>query len=66
MNIFRFIADMLHLAAIVTLLYRIKVTRNCIGKSPSSILISTCESLEKWWITTQNSVSKISLPVPQI
>jgi hypothetical protein len=34
MNIFRFIADMLHLAAIVTLLYRIKVTRNCIGKLP--------------------------------
>ena len=33
MNIFRFIADMLHLAAILTLLYRIKVVRNCIGKS---------------------------------
>ena len=32
MNIFRFIADMLHLAAILTLLYRIKVVRNCIGK----------------------------------
>ena len=33
MNIFRFIADMLHLGAILTLLYRIKVARNCIGKS---------------------------------
>jgi hypothetical protein len=39
MNIFRFIADMLHLAAIVTLLYRIKVTRNCIGKSTPSLII---------------------------
>lgn len=33
MNIFRFIADMLHLAAILTLLYRIKVSRNVTGKS---------------------------------
>ena len=32
MNLFRFIADMLHLAAICMLLYRIKVVRNCIGK----------------------------------
>ena len=32
MNIFRFIADMLHLAAILILLYRIKKSRNCIGK----------------------------------
>jgi hypothetical protein len=32
MNIFRFIADMLHLGAILVLLYRIKNTRNCIGK----------------------------------
>ena len=31
MNIFRFIADMLHLAAIIILLYRIKKNRNCIG-----------------------------------
>ena len=35
MNIFRFIADMLHLAAILTLLYRIKVSRNVTGKSPA-------------------------------
>ena len=35
MNLFRFIADMLHLAAIVMLLYRIKVVRNCIGKFKS-------------------------------
>lgn len=34
MNIFRLIADMLHLAAICTLLYRIKVSRNVVGKSP--------------------------------
>ena len=33
MNIFRFIADMLHLAAILLLLYRIRKVRNCIGKS---------------------------------
>ena len=32
MNIFRFVADMLHLAAILLLLYRIKNTRNCVGK----------------------------------
>ena len=31
MNIFRFIADMLHLSAILILLYRIKKSRNCIG-----------------------------------
>lgn len=36
MNIFRFIADMLHLAAILLLLYRIRVVRNCIGKSPGT------------------------------
>lgn len=41
MNLFRFIADMLHLAAILTLLYRIKVVRNCIGKSlPCSLFPS--------------------------
>ena len=33
MNLFRFIADMLHLAAILLLLYRIRKVRNCIGKS---------------------------------
>ena len=33
MNIFRFIADMLHLTAILLLLYRIRKNRNCIGKS---------------------------------
>lgn len=32
MNLFRFIADMLHLAAILILIYRIKKSRNCIGK----------------------------------
>ena len=31
MNIFRFIADMLHLSAILILLYRIRKNRNCIG-----------------------------------
>ena len=38
MNIFRFVADMLHLAAILMLLYRIKVVRNCIGKYLKSFL----------------------------
>ena len=33
MNLFRFIADMLHLGAILLLLYRIRKVRNCIGKS---------------------------------
>lgn len=33
MNIFRFIADMLHLSAILILLYRIKKSRGCIGKN---------------------------------
>ena len=40
MNPFRLVADMLHLAAILTLLYRIVKTRNCIGKlkvSPGSL-----------------------------
>ena len=32
MNIFRFMADMLHLTAICILLYRIRKSRNCIGK----------------------------------
>ena len=32
MNIFRFVADMLHLAAICLLMYRIHKSRNCIGK----------------------------------
>lgn len=36
MNIFRFIADMLHLAAILTLLYRIKISRNVVGKYPAT------------------------------
>mmetsp|Transcript_55237 Transcript_55237/g.75983 ORF Transcript_55237/g.75983 Transcript_55237/m.75983 type:complete len:81 (+) Transcript_55237:25-267(+) len=33
MNIFRFIADMLHLAAICLLLKRIRFSRNCLGIS---------------------------------
>jgi len=32
MNIFRLTGDMLHLLAILTLLYRIRKSRNCIGK----------------------------------
>ena len=32
MNLFRLVADMLHLSAICILLYRIKKSRNCIGK----------------------------------
>lgn len=48
MNIFRFIADMLHLAAICLLLYRIKNTRNCVGKSKFEVesdLENTIETL---------------------
>ena len=33
MNIFRLTGDMLHLLAILILLYRIRKSRNCIGKS---------------------------------
>ena len=33
MNMFRFVADMLHLTAILILIYRIRKSRNCIGKS---------------------------------
>jgi hypothetical protein len=40
MNIFRFIADMLHLSAILILLYRIKNNRNCIGKLYKSACIN--------------------------
>lgn len=40
MNIFRFIADMLHLAAILLLLYRIKKARNCIGKYQSALSLT--------------------------
>ena len=36
MNLFRFCADMLHLLAIVFLLYRIKKERNCVGKQKLS------------------------------
>ena len=32
MNIFRFVADMLHVTAICILMYRIRKSRNCIGK----------------------------------
>ena len=48
MNIFRFVADMLHLAAILMLLYRIKVVRNCIGKYFKSFLgdiTAICEKI---------------------
>lgn len=37
MNIFRFVADMLHLGAILILLYRIRKSRNCIGKSNTKL-----------------------------
>jgi len=42
MNIFRFIADMLHLAAILTLLYRIKVSR--LTWTPLSIIATSMVS----------------------
>ena len=43
MNIFRLIADMLHLAAILLLLYRMKTTRNCVGK-----LLHWCLKALRW------------------
>ena len=61
MNIFRFIADMLHLAAILLLLYRIKKARNCIGKStlvPSSLSAGFSDGAARWlyagWKTSGN------------
>ena len=65
MNLFRLIADMLHLAAICTLLYRIKVVRNCLGKSSSTPTHFTfkycqpqkwCSQIEKLRITLQVAV----------
>jgi hypothetical protein len=53
MNIFRFIADMLHLAAILLLLYRIKKARNCIGKStlvPSSLSSGFSDGAARWFL----------------
>jgi len=58
MNIFRLIADMLHLAAILILLYRIRKSRNCIGKlpHPHSIIIShSYSTLEKLSILITNT-----------
>ena len=52
MNIFRFIADMLHLAAILLLLYRIKNTRNCVGKFFNTRKPGKYPSFSFWWFLT--------------
>ena len=54
MNIFRFIADMLHLGAILVLLYRIKNTRNCIGKNKLQLNKLTMGTLMKQPIQTND------------
>ena len=65
MNIFRFIADMLHLAAILLLLYRIKSTRNCVGiscKTQEIYLIVFCVrylDLFMYFISVYNTCMKI-------
>lgn len=52
MNIFRFIADMLHLTAILLLLYRIKNTRNCVGKSKHNKCVHNhCCNIMKHFLT---------------
>lgn len=56
MNIFRFIADMLHLSAILILLYRIKNNRNCIGKYYERYNINYSNLLLKM---TQSSTEKM-------
>lgn len=52
MNIFRFIADMLHLGAILVLLYRIRKNRNCIGNYLlSSLFIGlSCKTQELYML----------------
>ena len=40
MNIFRLVADMLHLAAMAILIYRIRKSRNCIGKYQKTLSTS--------------------------
>lgn len=52
MNIFRFIADMLHLTAILVLLYRIKKSRNCIGKLYCSCPKVLYLLLSLFWLLT--------------
>ena len=44
MNIFRLIADFLHLSAILLLVYRIRKSRNCIGKLPALLKSSSVKS----------------------
>ena len=65
MNIFRFIADMLHLSAILILLYRIRKSRNCIGlscKTQELYLIVFCVrylDLFMYFISLYNTFMKL-------
>lgn len=54
MNIFRLVADMLHLAAMAILIYRIRKSRNCIGKY--QITNSTPNPYHDWMTTSTNRV----------
>ena len=49
MNLFRLIGDMLHLAAILCLLYRIKTARNCVGLSCKTQEIYLVVFLTRYW-----------------
>ena len=65
MNIFRFIADMLHLTAILILLYRIRKSRNCIGlscKTQEIYLLVFCmryADLFMYYVSAYNTSMKI-------
>ena len=54
MNIFRLVADMLHLAAMAILIYRIRKSRNCIGKY--QITNSTPNPYHDWMTTSTKRV----------
>ena len=65
MNIFRFVADMLHVCAICILAYRIKKSRNCIGlscKTQEIYLIVFCMryvDLFMYYISLYNTLMKV-------
>ena len=65
MNLIRLVADMLHLAAICILIYRLHKTRNCIGiscKTQELFLITFCVryfDLFLYYISLYNTCMKI-------
>merc|ERR1712032_1737691 len=65
MNIFRFIADMLHFVAIILLIYRIRKSRNCIGLSCKTqevyLAVFLLRYMDIFWnfVSVYNSVMKI-------